>query len=205
MRIPVEPKQETDDRDLRSRTDDKGGIDPVAVSFEAPAPDIQEMTPAFLLALADYEQADMHGTFVKVSRQAVDETLEHVTRLKAEVERLRQPWSPSTLEHPLMTKAADEIACLRSACERKDAEIASLKAEMQRMAIALHATTRLYDMSTGEIASLKAEVERLRNMVRRAYNDGFGEGIKEHTTHKGGTPWSMSKWPAALNQEKTDG
>jgi hypothetical protein len=55
------------------------------------------------------------------------------------------------------------------------------------------------------IARLEAEVERLRDMVRRAYNDGFGEGIKEHTTHKGGNPWSMSKWPAALTQEKTDG
>jgi hypothetical protein len=53
-----------------------------------------------------------------------------------------------------------------------------------------------------EITRLKAEVERLRNMVRRAYNDGFGEGIKEHTTHKGGNPWHMSKWPAALAQEK---
>jgi len=55
-----------------------------------------------------------------------------------------------------------------------------------------------------EIERLKAEVERMRDMVRRAYNDGFGEGVKEHTTHKGGNPWSMSKWPAALTQEKTD-
>ncbi len=51
---------------------------------------IKEMTHAFLLALADYEQADMHGTFVKVPRQAVDETLEHVTRLTDEVEQLRE-------------------------------------------------------------------------------------------------------------------
>ena len=53
------------------------------------------------------------------------------------------------------------------------------------------------------ITRLTAEVERLRDMVRRAYNDGFGEGIKEHTTHKGGNPWNMSKWPAALKEPRT--
>lgn len=51
------------------------------------------------------------------------------------------------------------------------------------------------------IRKAEAENERLRDMVRRAYNDGFGEGIKEHTTHKGGTPWTLSKWPAVISQE----
>jgi hypothetical protein len=56
--------------------------------------------------------------------------------------------------------------------------------------------------AANEITRFTAEVERLRDMVRRAYNDGFGEGTKEHTTHKGGTPWSMSKWPAAIAKGK---
>lgn len=38
MVTPVELKQETDNKDLRSSTDAKGGIDPATVFFEAPAP-----------------------------------------------------------------------------------------------------------------------------------------------------------------------
>jgi hypothetical protein len=48
--------------------------------------------------------------------------------------------------------------------------------------------------------ALTARVAELEAMVQKAYNDGFREGIKEHTTHKGGTPWALSKWPAALSQ-----
>lgn len=53
-----------------------------------------------------------------------------------------------------------------------------------------------------ELTTLREEVERLKDMVRRAYNDGFGEGMREHTTHRGGTPWSMSKWPALIGKEQ---
>jgi len=55
-----------------------------------------------------------------------------------------------------------------------------------------------------EVSRLREKVERLRDMVSRAYRDGFGEGIKEHTTHKGGTPWHLSKWPTVLTQERGD-
>jgi hypothetical protein len=51
------------------------------------------------------------------------------------------------------------------------------------------------------IETLRAEVKHLKEMVQKAYNDGFGEGIKEHTTHRGGKPWSMSKWPAILEKQ----
>jgi hypothetical protein len=55
-------------------------------------------------------------------------------------------------------------------------------------------------LQDGDITRLTARVKELETMVQKAYNDGFGEGIKEHTTHKGGTPWALSKWPAALTQ-----
>ncbi len=29
-------------------------------------------------------------------------------------------------------------------------------------------------------------------MVRDAYNEGFSEGMKEHTNHDGGKPWQWS-------------
>jgi uncharacterized coiled-coil protein SlyX len=56
------------------------------------------------------------------------------------------------------------------------------------------------DRLRAELDRLTARVAELEAMVQKAYNDGFGEGIKEHTTHKGGTPWALSKWPAALSQ-----
>jgi hypothetical protein len=39
------------------------------------------------------------------------------------VERLRQPWLPSHLDHTLMRRAAAEITCLREEVKRKDAAL----------------------------------------------------------------------------------
>lgn len=49
-----------------------------------------------------------------------------------------------------------------------------------------------------EVLNLKAEIERLRAMVRNAYNDGFSEGMREHTTRRGGVPWSDCKYRAMI-------
>lgn len=43
-----------------------------------------------------------------------------------------------------------------------------------------------------------AEIERLRRMVRDAYNSGFCEGMREHTSSRGGVPWSDCKFRAAV-------
>ncbi len=63
-----------------------------------------------------------------------------------------------------------------------------------------------YDDFTATLVSendrLKAEVERLRKMVRNAYNDGFNEGMREYTTHRGGIPWHDSKYRTALTQQE---
>jgi hypothetical protein len=37
-------------------------------------------------------------------------------------------------------------------------------------------------------------------LVRDAYNEGFNEGMREHTSHKGGQPWSGSKTQARMNE-----
>jgi regulator of replication initiation timing len=80
-----------------------------------------------------------------------------------------------------------------------------LKSENERLRARLEISERvdkLFDETMTRIVaerdSLRKVTAELKDMVRRAYNDGFGEGIKEHTTHKGGNPWHMSKWPAAI-------
>ena len=32
-------------------------------------------------------------------------------------------------------------------------------------------------------------IGNLEHLVRHAYNNGFGEGMKEHTSQRGGRPW----------------
>jgi hypothetical protein len=79
------------------------------------------------------------------------------------VERLRLlvPSDSSGAAH----KAADEIT-------RLTAEVEMLR-EMQRTLL----------VEQGEmVATLTARVRELEGMVQKAYNDGFNEGIKEHTT-----------------------
>jgi len=52
-----------------------------------------------------------------------------------------------------------------------------------------------------EVEALRAENERLQALVRTAYNEGFAEGMKEHTTSRGGNPWPMSKSRTALERK----
>lgn len=52
-----------------------------------------------------------------------------------------------------------------------------------------------------EIARLKAENEKLTKMVKDAYNEGFNQGMREHTTSRGGIPWHDSKFRATLTQQ----
>lgn len=56
-------------------------------------------------------------------------------------------------------------------------------------------------LSSAEIAAEKAawklledEIKRLRVAVRDAYNEGFRQGMREHTCSNGGVPWSMSEY-----------
>jgi hypothetical protein len=42
------------------------------------------------------------------------------------------------------------------------------------------------------------EVERLRDLVKRAYHEGFGEGMREVTTSRGGKSWKDSSVAKAL-------
>jgi hypothetical protein len=37
-------------------------------------------------------------------------------------------------------------------------------------------------------------------LVMDAYNEGFMEGMREHTSHKGGQPWSGSKAQKKMNE-----
>jgi hypothetical protein len=47
------------------------------------------------------------------------------------------------------------------------------------------------------------EVRHLRDLVRRAYIEGFSEGMREHTSRRGGKTWQESSTAAVLaNLEK---
>lgn len=89
----------------------------------------------------------------------------------------------------------DELVTLRE-------ENVRLRAEVEKMTN-LYEVTRTDALRNGEDATrLKAENEKLRKMVRNAYNDGFNEGMREHTTHRGGIPWHDSKYRTALTHQE---
>jgi hypothetical protein len=49
-----------------------------------------------------------------------------------------------------------------------------------------------------EIERLRADNARLRMLVQSAYNEGFGEGMREHTSSRGGKPWMDSRAHTAM-------
>jgi hypothetical protein len=73
------------------------------------------------------------------------------------VKRLRQPWAPSRLDHPLMTKAADEID--------------RLTAEVERLTAQIEMSKRVDEAFDETMTSLRADNERLRAALR-FYADG---------------------------------
>ena len=54
------------------------------------------------------------------------------------------------------------------------------------------------DSMVERVARAEAEIVKLRALVRRAYNEGFGEGTKE-SRPSGGKPWMESRTRAALD------
>lgn len=50
---------------------------------------------------------------------------------------------------------------------------------------------KVFDMAATEII-------RLRKMVKAAYNDGFMQGTREHSSSRGGTPWGESNYRLAI-------
>jgi hypothetical protein len=50
-----------------------------------------------------------------------------------------------------------------------------------------------------EAIRLEKENLLLRALVRQAYNEGFSEGVREHTTYHGGKPWAQSRACKALS------
>ena len=39
---------------------------------------------------------------------------------------------------------------------------------------------------------LRAKLAEYEKLVKEAYNEGFLQGMREHTSSRGGIPWSMS-------------
>jgi hypothetical protein len=51
-----------------------------------------------------------------------------------------------------------------------------------------------------ENEALSVKQAKLAALVQKAYHEGFGEGIKEHTTHRGGKGWHESRARAAVEE-----
>ena len=45
---------------------------------------------------------------------------------------------------------------------------------------------------TLERDQLRAKLTEYEKLVEEAYNEGFLQGMREHTSSRGGIPWSMS-------------
>lgn len=130
-------------------------------------------------------------------------TAAEIAKLRAEVERLTAIIAAADRGTPIY-KAIERTLDEKSAwIARPSDDVTQAVALTAGIAWSIHYPLELVEQNLSlqlDNHLLRAEVERLRDMVRRAYNDGFGEGMREHTTHRGGLPWSMSKWPAALTE-----
>jgi hypothetical protein len=54
-------------------------------------------------------------------------------------------------------------------------------------------------VSEREAQAVQREREATYTLVRNAYNEGFTEGMKEHTKHNGGKPWEWSDALKSVN------
>jgi len=89
-------------------------------------------------------------------------------------------------------------------CDEAAAEIERFTAEVERLdglrRAELEHSERYLAEDRATITTLRATNERLRNLVQSAYNEGFTEGMKEHTHSRGGKPWPDSRARAALQE-----
>jgi hypothetical protein len=77
------------------------------------------------------------------------------------------------------------------------AHTGALEAEIERLRTQCGGHCRYWE---GRWRDEAAENERLRALVCDAYNAGFGEGMCEATTSRGGIPWSDSRLRVALER-----
>jgi hypothetical protein len=57
------------------------------------------------------------------------------------------------------------------------------------------------DIQNATIAALETQLAEARKLVRGAYSEGFSEGMREHTTSRGGKIWQESSACAALSKD----
>lgn len=101
--------------------------------------------------------------------------------------------TPPTSREGLLAKAQYFVDCkyvARSDERQKSMGLAYVEAERQDLAreIVNFAETVLHGFTQTPL-NRGAMIELLSN----AYNEGFGEGMREQTSHKGGWPWNSRK------------
>jgi hypothetical protein len=72
---------------------------------------------------------------------------------------------------------------------------------LEALEVALNSAVNALENLGERAVNMEAENKRLRGLVRSAYNEGFGEGMREYTKSSGGKPWDESDARAALRGE----
>jgi hypothetical protein len=111
--------------------------------------------------------------------------------------------------------ALENLSCRLAECEsinanlRLQAEVWACEADTQKSTV--HECYQIVTGAKGEpgdwsgskpvreaFNELKARVKELEAMVKDAYNEGFRQGIREHTSNWGGISWKDSKFRIRL-------
>jgi hypothetical protein len=84
----------------------------------------------------------------------------------------------------------------------QQAELSAAAADrLEALEVALNSAVNALENLGERAVNMEAENKRLRGLVRSAYNEGFGEGMREYTKSSGGKPWDESDARAALRGE----
>lgn len=75
-------------------------------------------------------------------------------------------------------------------------------AALRRLAGEAEYWNRTVNFERARADNAEAERDRLRKLVKDAYNEGFTQGMREHTSSRGGIPWSDSAIRAALDRSQ---
>jgi len=159
MATPVEPKPETENNNLHSRTGGQGAIDPVRVSAEAPAPDLVERLRG---PIAEAVQKLVNGCFRNANGPVF-----HIPA---------QETDPDLLASKGVQEAADTITGLRAENERLKAQCETpfmdgyetAKEEYRPRLIALDAENERLREALGEIHAISGTNNRVAQLARAA-------------------------------------
>jgi hypothetical protein len=79
-----------------------------------------------------------------------------------------------------------------------------LKANTEISSLHNQITSLRVQLAECEAQAVQREREATYTLVRNAYNEGFTEGMKEHTKYNGGKPWEWSDALKSVNARRAN-